>query len=360
MSTVAERWNRYWFSEASLVRLGVFRVLILIITAYSLRYPTHYIMKYAGRTAEDLPGIWNPLYFVQALGIGPLSRESAHAILVVLAIAIALALVGLFTRPAMLVVAALSLFWWGMGYSFDQAHHEKISLAFAIAALAVSPCGARFSIDATIKRLRGVTLPETSPFAAWPIRLIQVSVAVTYFFAGASKLAISGLEWLNGYSLQAVVRFDSVFTTAIHNSLLFAQLASIWLLLVQITFPLIFLDKRLRWLFVPASVAFHLGAWMTMVNGPYYTLWLVTIVAFFRVETIPATLRAGWLAGERVRVAAQTTLLLAFVALCVAILNIRYPWWTPTLLVGVLALMTWLLLRPEAGVEPSREIAAAG
>ena len=42
---------------------------------------------------------------------------------------------------------------------------------------------------------------------------------------------------------------------------------SVGLLLVQISFPLIFLHPHLRWFYVPAATAFHLLAWKTMQTG---------------------------------------------------------------------------------------------
>jgi hypothetical protein len=344
-------WDRFWFSEDSLLRLGVFRVLVLVVTAYSLKQPASFIFRYAGTTREQIPRVWNPVYFLEALGAGPPSPALARAVLAVLLIATGLGVLGLFTRGATAVVAVLAMYWWGLGYSFDQAHHDKISLAFAVLALPFSPCGARFSLDALIRARRGAVPPEASPFAAWPIRLTQVSVASAYMFSGLTKLFVSGLEWMNGFTLQSTVFLDHPLTELIAGDVRIAQLASIGVIFLQTTFPLIYLHPWLRWFYVPGCAAFHLGAWVTMSTGPFYTLWLVAFLAFYRVELLPSTLLASWREGRRPMVIAQVALLAAFLALSVAIMAKGDPWWSPALLVAALAVIAAILLR-SPGVCP--------
>ena len=245
----------------------------------------------------------------------------ARAMIAILAIAYVMGVVGLFTRTATLIVAVFGLYWWGLGYSFGQAHHEKISLAFALMVLPLSPCGARVSVDALIRRWRGKSTPERSDLATWPLRLVQVSVALAYLFAGGSKILISGFEWMNGYTLQAIMSNEvDPMARAIADNVVVAQVASIAVITLQATFPLVFLHRHLRWIYVPGTVAFHLGAWVTMNPGPYYTLWLTTTATFFRIDRVPSVLRANWRAGHRVRGAVQTAALIAFGALCIWIM----------------------------------------
>ena len=51
-------------------------------------------------------------------------------------------------------------------------------------------------------------------FAAWPLRLIQILFALVYFDAGLSKLHASGLDWVNGYTLQYYLATDAIWTSA--------------------------------------------------------------------------------------------------------------------------------------------------
>lgn len=321
MTSIASTWNRLWFSEGSLVALGVWRVLILTIAGYATAFPSSIILSYAGSSGDEVGHLWNPVYFVEALGIGPPDLHVARAMITLLVVAYVMGILGLFTRTATLIVAVLGVFWWGLGYSFGQAHHEKISLAFALITLPLSPCGARISLDAIIRRWRGQPTPDRSVFATWPIRLVQVSIALTYLFAGGSKILVSGFEWMNGYTLQSIMSHEvDPVARAIASNVSLAQAASIAVIALQATFPLVFIHRHLRWIYVPGTVAFHLGAWITMDPGPYYTLWLTTTVTFFHVDRVPQSLRSSWRYGRRIRVAVQGMALLGFAALCIGIM----------------------------------------
>lgn len=351
MKAVATAWNRTWFAEGSLVALGVWRILALTIAAYATTYPSAIIMSYAGSSGQEIGHLWSPVYFIEILGMGPPSESLAHTLLGILTVAFVMAIVGLFTRTATLVVAVLGVFWWGLAYSFGQAHHEKISLAFALIVLPFSPCGARVSLDALIRRWRRRSNPQTSDLATWPIRVIQLSIAMTYLFAGGSKLMISGLEWMNGYTLQGIMSNErDPMAIAIANDVVIARAASIAVITLQATFPLVFLHRHLRWIYVPGTIAFHLGAWITMNPGPYYSLWLLTTVTFFRVDRIPTLLRTSWHQGHRVRVCLQLAALFAFVTLCIRIISPGHPGLMGYILIsagigGAVALIAWIFMK---------------
>lgn len=355
MNAIARTWDRVWFSEGSLLRLGVFRVCILTIAATATFFPTAVINSYTGTSGGEVGHKWNPVYFIEVTGLGAPDADAVAVITKVLAVSFACAIVGLFTRVSSLVVAVLGIYWWGLGYSFGQAHHEKISLAFAVLALPFCPCGARFSLDSLILRAFGRGRPETSPFATWPIRLVQVSIAVSYLFAGGSKLVISGTEWMNGYTLQAIMFVEAdPLAKLIAGNVTIAQIASILVITLQASFPLIFLHRHLRWIYVPGAAIFHLGAWFTMNPGPYYTLWLTSFVTFFAIDRIPRTLRDGWTAHHRWRTVIRLLLVLGVATVSVLIMTRDLPdslrlWFQGAAAAVALILTVWTF-RPEKRV----------
>lgn len=296
---LVDAWNRFWFSEGSLARLGLFRICILLVALYAVlggaRTNFH---DAAGRDGLALAREWQPIYAFEVLGIEPPGLTVTRIAFAAAVAAIALGILGLFTRTSSALAAALTFYWCGLTYSFGQVHHEKVALIFALIALPLSPCGARYSIDALIARARRAgrggdpsEVPEVSPFAGWALRFTQITVALGYFFAGATKLAISGIEWVNGYTLQAILLGKgSPWSAALSQSVELSMLMSAGLLAIQISFPLIFLHPVLRWFFVPGAITFHLLARMTMDTGSYFTLW-GTLVCFVPLEQVPAFLK---------------------------------------------------------------------
>jgi hypothetical protein len=290
---LADGWDRYWFGEASLVRLGAFRVVMMLTAAYAVfQHRDTLLVQVASGTPEYVQRAWNPIYSFQVLGVGTPSAALASALFTATLVAIALGAAGLFTRATCALAALLTWFELGTVYSLGQPHHDCIALVLGLFALPFAPSGARVSLDALLARLRGRALPDTAAWAALPWRFTQVTAALGYFFAGASKLAIGGWTWLNGYSLQAIMlHCHGDWTPFFARSVLACRVMSLGLVLVQATFPIALFWKRSRWFYVPAAVSFHLLTWKTMDTGPYLTL-LFTLASFVPLDQVPAFVRA--------------------------------------------------------------------
>lgn len=292
------RWERYWFGEASLVRLAVFRIVLMCAAFDGVWLVRQAVFERATqKDALFLNRAWDPIYAFELLDLGPPGPVATQALWIALLVAIGLGLIGLFTRVACAAVAVLFFYWIGSEYGFGKPHHTCIVLMFALAALPFGPVGARVSVDSLLRRLRAakrgedpLAVPERAAWAALPLRFAQITLALGYFFAGATKLAKSGLEWINGYTLQGImVEYHSAWSGYLieHNGLL--VLMSIGLLFGQVGFPLVFLGTWARWLFVPLMILFHLMAMQTMATGTFLTLWLA-LSAFLALERIPAFL----------------------------------------------------------------------
>lgn len=326
---MGSRWDRYWFGEASLMRLAVFRIFVMAAAFYAVWHFRISVFQHAqGIDVSYLGRSWRPIFALEALGIGPPGPRAASVLWAAMLASLALGLVGLATRAACAVAAVLVAYWIAVHYSFGQPHHDCVALFFALAALPFAPVGRRFSLDALLGRVRRAgrggdprDVAERAPWAALPWRLTQLTIALGYFFAGATKLVLAGPLWADGYTLQGImIEYRSPWSEALASRVEVCALMSAGLLLVQTSFPLIFLARALRWVYVPLAVAFHLMAMQTMATGTFLSLWLL-LVSFVPTERAPGWLRAALLEGPPVRraaawagcsLAAGTTLALFF------------------------------------------------
>ena len=135
--------------------------------------------------------------------------------------------------------------------------------------LMLCPSGAAWSVDRIIQRRR---LGTTFPAYVWPwgLRLLFIQLVLIYFMNGLYK--VTGTNWLAGDSLYYVL-CDLTLTR-----FSFAQLpipfvvtqVSTWLVLAwELSFPLLVLFRRTRWLALAIGVAFHLGIFATMELGGF-------------------------------------------------------------------------------------------
>jgi hypothetical protein len=124
------------------------------------------------------------------------------------------ALVGFFTRASVFVFALGTWIFIAHGYSYGDRHHPEAVFVVFLMLLAFSPSGESFSLDALIRRRRGGAEKQTkegrTDTAMWPLKLAHVLLAMTYFSTGLTKMVFGGLQWLNGYTLQAYTFVDAI------------------------------------------------------------------------------------------------------------------------------------------------------
>lgn len=354
-------WERFWFGEASLVRLAVFRIVLLAAAFDGVWLVRRAVFQRADRLdAVFLERSFDPIHVFELLGLGPPGPFVARLVWVGLLVSIALGILGLCTRLACAVAALLTFYWIGSEYSFGKPHHTCVALVFGLCALPLAPVGARLSLDSLLRRLRAarhggdpLVVPERAAWAALPLRLTQLTIAIGYFFSGASKLARSGFEWANGYTLQGImVEYDSVWTPYFveHHALL--VLMSIGLLFGQLGFPLVFASSAARWVFLPLVILFHVMAMQTMATGTFLTLWLA-LSAFVALEGVPAFLARVVGAGPVWRRAPIALVLTAVAWATLTLYLAKKPAWLPWLTVPLaFAVLLWAV----PGLAPRLEI----
>jgi predicted DCC family thiol-disulfide oxidoreductase YuxK len=346
-------WDRYWFGEASLVRLGAFRIVMMSLAMLAAYQDRVIIFQFAGEPgAAYFAKTWRPIYAFQVLGVKPMDATTAHAVYVVLLASIALGLLGLWTRVSCAIAAVLTFLWIGTDYSYGKPHHDCVTLVLGLLALPLGPVGARLSIDSLIARIRRarqgedpISAPIEAPWAALPWRFTQITAAIGYGFAGASKIAIGGFTWLNGYTLQGtMLEYNAPWTAFLAHSVLLCSLMSIGVVIIQGTFPLVFFSRRLRWFYVPGAILFHLVSWKTLDTGLFLTLWM-TLASFIELDRVPAFVHARATSGPGWLRAAWIAVITASAAIVVSLYFNTLPSWTPLAIVPLVAAAVLACLR---------------
>jgi HTTM domain len=101
--------------------------------------------------------------------------------------------VGWRTRLVTVVVAVIVTY--DLFLSTTNFHNNRAYLVIVLAALAITPCGRELSVDAWLRRQRGLpALAVTSP--GWPLWLLRFEAATVYGASGLSKLVDP--DWFSG------------------------------------------------------------------------------------------------------------------------------------------------------------------
>lgn len=284
-------WQRYWFSPAPCLDLAVVRIVACALQLFMvLVFHGQYEAVLEHAALDDR--YFEPLLIFNAfhLPFGWGFRPDAAILQAVFFLSIAagvLSLIGLLTNVSLVVFAAASVYLQAFLYSFGDFHHPEAIMMVALSALALSPAGKVLSVDAWLRRRsqpRDVPIYEVrSEFAGWPIKLLQWFFVLMYISAVWSKLSASGLDWANGYTLQFYLaqdglRWGSSLGLWLSQFRTFILLSQVGVLLFQATFSLAVIFPKLRWIYVPAGLALHIGIFLTL-RAAFFT-WIALYAVF--------------------------------------------------------------------------------
>jgi hypothetical protein len=206
-------------------------------------------------------------------------------------IAAVFGVLGFFSRAAFAILAVSSFYLFALSELVGAVRHNMHLLWFT-ALLAVSPCGARFSID--VWRRRGPVSAREVRVAAW---FAWALLAIVYFFPGYFKVREAGLAWALSDNLRNQMYFKwyqnawfPAYRIDRHPALLRAGACGV--LALELGFPFLILSRRGRLAAALGGLGFHLFADAFMRLG-FSSLWWCYVVL---IDWRPVS---AWLHDER-------------------------------------------------------------
>jgi len=275
-------WARFWFSPAPALRLGVARALLF--GGLAAIYAMHEFTGYAEVSPHLSGASW--------LHVPVPTATSLRAMHLLWLVALALAALGLFTRIVACMAFGLGSYLLALDGNFGRVHHNDLPVVIALGVLAASRAGDAFSLDAL--RRRGPAVPDGE--YGWPLRAIQLALALAFLGAGLSKLRHSGLDWITTDSLRiamlerryAMIPSHTVLAGLPHHPLLCKALAAATVA-TELGYPLALFSRRARAVLVPASLLLLLG--FAVFFGPRFLTFAVLTAAWVPWERVLALLR---------------------------------------------------------------------
>jgi uncharacterized membrane protein YphA (DoxX/SURF4 family) len=315
------RLERHWFEPRPEFDLGVFRVLFgawLLYTWFARLWPR--LEQATSRPAE----LALPPTLIRWLGLPvPVPEAALDVARWVFPLLALLVLVGLFTRVALVLATVLFVWFEGSHNAWGYTSHSTALPALVLVILCLAPGIERHSLDA-----RKNSRLSLEPASAWPARLVLLLIVLFYAASGLSKLRYSGLGWLDGETLafylsggsprgtgspqrfiadpelDAALRFrDGIglvdYTWVASPPQLARRLSehgwlmkatSALVLLLELSFPLALVGRRLRALYLGSAAAFHLGVyWLLRID---FMAYLVSYTLFVDWRSLGRWLRA--------------------------------------------------------------------
>jgi len=183
----------------------------------------------------------------------------------VLVLSLVLSTVGFLTVISTKTSLLLVVFYQGLLRSFGHFNHDEMLAIYYLVVLAFTPCGDAFSIDSSLKKTRA----ERPALAyAYPILLMQLLMAWTYFSSALIKLRVARFKYLSADNLPALAIFhslDNLHDTHFKLAFWLPQVKAYLpfavglVLLWELLFPLAVFWRRVRWWLLGFGVIFHLA-----------------------------------------------------------------------------------------------------
>jgi hypothetical protein len=249
-----------------------------------------------------------PIWYFDLLGIDHMSPWLNVPVMAVLIAACAMFALGRWTKPAIIAIILAIFYLKGVRDSISgDVHHREVPIIALLVLFLFSKCDQVFGIDA---RRKG--LPEIADWeASWPLRAMQVYIAMFYFWALVAKLRVSGLSWfMDGGRIQDVllaralrdglgadgqpVKLSQAYELAQNPDLVFVFGATVFVFELLIPLILFVRDWRWRLLMLIGATIFHFSNYY-LLNVRFH-LYPFVFVTFFNMAVVHR-----WLMGRKSR-----------------------------------------------------------
>ncbi|MCA9691968.1 MAG: HTTM domain-containing protein [Myxococcales bacterium] len=220
--------------------------------------------RFYGMTWSVLPGGFERFLYVSAM----------PALHVVGIVATAAMTVGLATRASTIAATVCWVLQFDVYYRMTKSHVDWPYWNVILLVLCCAHAGDRLSLDALIRRRRGVVITRNPQVYRWPVELCAAWIALVYVAAALAKLLPlrAGIEWLGGAMLHHVVttfHYDSpvywmtgapLFDYSLRWPFCALSVAAV---LVELAAALVLFQQRANLAIMLAIMTMHLGVYLT-------------------------------------------------------------------------------------------------
>jgi len=270
--TFRRGWEGYWFEAEAPDNLGICRILFFASLCL------FYWREDFSAWGDVSLAFWFPVTLFKRLGLLPFSVPVLAAMTVIWKLALAFGALGLATRAATPIAFVLGTYLLGLPHSFGKVHHFDAVIVLVLAILAVSRCGAAWSLDRLIARARGKSKPDPSGEYRWPVRAVWLILSLVFFAAGVSKLRHGGRAWVLSDNM-SIMLVQHAYQIANENPAtswglwvarfpFLCKLLAFGTILIEAGYPLSLFSRRARWFFPPAMCGALVG--IRLLMGPTF------------------------------------------------------------------------------------------
>jgi hypothetical protein len=277
--SAAHRWDRWWLRDGPPHAIAVARMAlgIQLLVAFGMKLPfASALLSRDGLVLPiDAPWLPSAIHWI----LVPPSPAIATALLIIFLLAALAMTMGLWMRPAILLLLALYGWMYAIDLHLFWVTYERL-MVLALTILLCSGADRAFSVR---MRLRHGSWGAWEPACVLPQRLLALQITATYLGVGWQKMWLP--TWRDGDVLAASFagRWGTPLAFALarfHLSYRAFDAMNILVKVFEVTLPFgLWMPSIRKWFFLGGAV-FHLSIalllqiWQFLVLVPLYVLFL--------------------------------------------------------------------------------------
>ena len=281
LKSVRDAWNQFWFVSYPAETLSLMRILVGAMLLYTHLVWTCELSTFFGPDSIIPTEFRNS--FLHSAGFAWSHFDWSESVIwlwgshLIALTTFAMFTFGLFTRAtailSFLFVVSYANKSTGALFGLDQIN------AFLTLYLAISHCGAKYSLDEKFSLGQGSVGNSMANNIA--TRLIQLHMCIVYLFAGTGKLA--GSTWWNGEAIWGTLasyEYQTLDMTWIASWLWLVNLLTYMTVAWEVSFSFLIWPKLTRPIILGLAIIIHLGIGLAMGMMTFGLIMLFGNLAF--------------------------------------------------------------------------------
>jgi hypothetical protein len=284
LSLLQQSWTKFFFEQSTCYALSIYRICfgVLILQMSLIHLDGHFSDWYGPNAIVNITTVKEHFWLneprLDLLACLPATEESTKLFYYIFVLSGFALTIGLFSQSAAFIT-------WLILVSLHHQDPYNINggdafLRLNCLFLALSSCGARYSVDALIRRQKNQNQTEILAMP-WAQRMIQIQIAVVYWHTFCCKIV--GSQWLDGTAVYYASRLDDMFRfplPLITDSMPLLVILNWFTLIIELFgFTLIWF-KETRYYVLAGLALLHLGIDYTINLPVFEWAFIATLLLF--------------------------------------------------------------------------------